>query len=499
MKKLLCASVFMLPALAHAQVSPAKWSQHYIPTLGDWQAALLYNGQSFSEAMTGQTSALNSAVSTINANVANKLGIGAESDTQLVTGANPIAAATMARTLAERAMSMPQPHDFLTTGQTISALLTGGIDIGAIVNAAEAIGVRNLHIPCGKYKQTTTINLVNNFSIFGSGACTIISLQMATGNGIYASSTQYNTIKDLTYQADVTRTADAAIELSGTFEETLKNIYFISGTGKHWNDIVLIGANGTHMDHMTGRGASYDGLLVTGSAGRSEDTYLTNSGFDTYGNAPVELQWSSGFYADKLDLLGGTVAGVLVDPGSTAEVDGVRMTAVLSDTNTGPGWLLSGTGAITEFNITNCWGSTNGNSTTPSDGFKAYNANINDLTVASSEFHANYGSGVNIQSGSRILLNGNSLFMNSQAGSALYPGLLVGVNPDMLTATANQSGAGGEAEDGAHLSLQSYAIVSQMPSGHYGVFAANLGTGNTTGGFSITTSTNVTETGDVGY
>jgi len=39
MRKALIALVMLLPCAAHAQVPVSKWTQHYIPTLADWQAA----------------------------------------------------------------------------------------------------------------------------------------------------------------------------------------------------------------------------------------------------------------------------------------------------------------------------------------------------------------------------------------------------------------------------------------------------------------------------
>lgn len=494
MTRLLLAAIIMFPVLAHAQVSPSRWSQNYIPTLTDWKAALLYNGQGFSEAMSAFSASTTSAL-------AGKLAIGAESDSQLVTGTNSLATGTRARTLAERAMSMPQPQDFLSASQAVSDLITGSIDIGVIINAAETAGVRSIYLPCGTYKLATQITMVNNFTLQGAGACSVLSVQMLAGSGISGTAVQFLSLQDFAMQADVTRTGGAAISLTDTFETNIRNVFFTNGSGKHWSDIALSGANGTHMDHLTGRGGVYDGVYVTGGDKRSEDTYLTNSGFDGYGNASLEMNWASGFYATNLDILGGTVAGVLIDPGSSTEVDGVRMTNVLSDSNYGPGWSLTGSGAITEFNITNCWGSTNGIGGAVAQGILIDNVNINSLAVESSEFHANTGTGIDIQQGTRIVINGNTVFMNSTAGSGLYPGINVGANPNFLSVTGNLTGAGGEAMGAATVSLQNYGIlsVSNSSSGHYAAFTGNMATGNTTGGFSIATGTNVTTSNNVGF
>lgn len=468
---------------AVAQVSPSQWTQNYTPTLSDWQAALLYNGQSFSQAMGG------------------KLSIGAESDTQLVTGANSIAASTMPRTLAERAMSMPQPGDFLSSGQTVAQLISGQIDVGPIMNAMISAGVLTIHLPCGTYKLATQVQLANNVSISGDGACTILSVQTTAGDVISGASVQYTRVHDLTMQADVNRTSGGAITLHNSFENRISDVWFTAGTGAHWTDIYLDGANGTHIDRVSGRGANWDGIIATGTSQRSEDTYVSNSTFDGYGGAPIELAWASGVYLSRLDLLGGKNAGVFVDPASPAEVDGVRATAVLADSNYGPGWRLDGSGAITEFNVTNCWGSTNGIGGN-SSGFVALNPAINDLTIASSEFHANTNAGIDIENGNRITISGNMVFMNSLSGSAVAAGINIGANPNFLVVTYNQSGAGGEAQGNASQSLQSYGIVSAQPAsntGHYALFGNNMATGNQTGGYSIATGTNVTTSNNVGF
>ncbi|MBM3099133.1 hypothetical protein JRX38_14170 [Gluconobacter cerinus] len=55
MKRFLLAASLLIPLSAHAQVSPSKWTQNYIPTLADWRAALLWNGYSYSQAMAAIT------------------------------------------------------------------------------------------------------------------------------------------------------------------------------------------------------------------------------------------------------------------------------------------------------------------------------------------------------------------------------------------------------------------------------------------------------------
>ena len=54
---LLAALFLPMAAQAREPVPPSRWTQNYIPSLQDWQAALLYNGASFSAAMAAMDAA----------------------------------------------------------------------------------------------------------------------------------------------------------------------------------------------------------------------------------------------------------------------------------------------------------------------------------------------------------------------------------------------------------------------------------------------------------
>ena len=51
MKRLIFAALIAGTSCANAQVPPQKWTQNYVPTLDDWKAALLYNGNTISRAL----------------------------------------------------------------------------------------------------------------------------------------------------------------------------------------------------------------------------------------------------------------------------------------------------------------------------------------------------------------------------------------------------------------------------------------------------------------
>ena len=410
------------------------------------------------------------------------------------------AGAMSLRTNSERNGTTLQPQDYLGTGGTPADLIAGRIDAGKVINAMISGGVRAIHIPCGVYQFTTGIRLINNVTISGDGACVILSDQILSGDLIAGSSVQYTQVHDLTIQADVAKTSGSSIYYKNSFENRVHDVLFTNGSGKHWTNITLDGANSTHIDRVTGRGGSHDGLAITGTDKRSEDTYFSSSGFNGYGGAALHVTWSSGLYLNSLDLLGSTQGGVVIDPDGSKgqEVDGLRGTSVLSDSNLGPGWSLIGSGLITEFNLTNSWGSTNGYRPgsldmvgQPVAGFLVLNPNANNVTVASSEFHMNSGTGVDIQAGTHVVINGNTVFMNSTGKPGAFPGINIGQTPNYVTVTGNQTGLGGEAQSNLTKSVQSYGIISAQPvsdGSHYAVFLGNIATGNMQGGFNIPTS-----------
>lgn len=492
---------------AHAQVPPQKWTQNYAPTLADWQAALLYHGTPLHQAIDDEKNRAMAAEQ-------GKLGI-ANGTAQNLTlsggtlsstdaGNALIPAGPFPRALSERAATTLQPQDFLTPGQDVSDLENGKIDIAPIINRMIGAGILSIHIPCGTYQISSTISLLNNVSLLGDGACTILSIRMKDGDVIRGHAVSFTAIRNMTLQADVMRSSGGTITLKDSFENRISDIGFTNGSGKHFTDIYLDGSNGTHVNQVAGRGGVLNGITVTGSDKRSEDTYISNSGFDGYGGSPIELIWSSGNYLSQLDLLGGGNAGIMIDPMGAQEVDGLRAQAVLADSNYGPGWWFAGTGAITETSLTNCWGSTNGIGGGISAGLAVTNRNTDDLVISASEFHANTGTGIDLQEGSNVQISGSTIFMNSTAPSSSFPGINIGYDVNFVTVSGNMTGAGGEARNGAVKSQQGYGIESFIDptnSRKTAIFFSNMGTGNQKGAFRIPVSDsnpNIISYGNVG-
>lgn len=148
MRRFLLAAALLLPVAAHAQVSPSRWTQNYIPTLTDWKAALLFNGQSFSEAMNAFNGQLTDAVSALNTQINDAVGtlntqIGTKITAQGGTGdSNTLTNASVsAQTLSSPAGTFNAPQSgsslgvgsmtYLAPNQTIqgSATIVGNAPI----------------------------------------------------------------------------------------------------------------------------------------------------------------------------------------------------------------------------------------------------------------------------------------------------------------------------------------------------------------------------------
>lgn len=373
------------------------------------------------------------------------------------TAASSLVTGTSARTAAERAMSDPQPADFILAGQSVADLVTQKIELGAVLNAALAAGARHIRIPCGEYTISTTVALTGTQQIEGAGRCVQLFVASPTAD-IFVVTGSYNSVGNFSITTAVTRTAGAVFRLSDAFHTVVDHVIVdrtSASVSWYWG-LVVAGANDSHISDVEMRpGGTQSAIVLTGTDQRAEDTYLSLMNINGWQN-DVELQWSSGAYLSNMDLLGATGYGVLFDPGAGQEVDGTRATQVLSDSNTQDGWHFGGTGGITETSLVNCWGATNGMSPGTSTivanatGLNVTNPNTNNLSVTASEFHSNTAQGIYVGAGKNIVINGNSLFANGLAGATsltsggtMYDGIMIDVGASYVTANGNMGGVGG--------------------------------------------------------
>lgn len=474
------AFVFGLPMQTLAQSAPLPKGPH---------EQIATAGQSVSRAPQTRAGTIQSKADL------NRIG-GNDSGTDVrqgvTTARNSLSTATMPRTIAERAMTDAQPQDFLSEGQSVSDLVNRKIDVGALINRAFAAGVARVRLPCGNYLITTTIRMGSMKTLMGDGMCTAL-FSTSSNEDVLDVSGAFSSIRDLRFVNASTKSGGAVIAAVKTFHLAIDHIAIdaITPTTYWWNGIALYGANDTHINDSEIRPAGRNSAIQlsgTSATGRSEDSYVTHTNLNGWQNN-FELSWASGNYLSNMDILSARKFGVLFDPSPSQEVDGTRASQVLSDSNTADGWRFDGSGPITETALTNCWSSTNGYRQKSAiiialaDGLHVINPNTNNLTVLSSEFHANTAHGVEISAGKNILLSGNTLFMNGAAGRVStvdtkeyslnsYSGIFIDTAASYVTAIYNIGGMGGVSNVGA-VNHQRYLIDNA--SVNYVTISLNMG------------------------
>jgi len=417
-----------------------------------------------------------------------------------VTASNVFGAAgTSARMLANMAADCTTPASYLASGQTEGQLQNSQIDVGPIINTMIGQNISKICLPQGHYLLNTTINLSNNTSIIGVGAGTELEVNIVNGDAILASSASYNTLRDFTLKAQVVRTGGAAIHLQNTFHEVIEHVYLQNdSSGNHYDGIYADGANDTHILDTEMRGGSGDGIRLGGTTQHAVDTYISGTNINGRFNNDVELQWASGIYLNGMDLLGAVSECVRVDPSASQEVDGLRATLVLADSNSNNGWHFTGSGPITETSLTNCWGATNGYTdgtiTGAADGIRVDNTALNNLVVQGSEFHNNTATGIEIYAGENIIINGNTSFNNGRYASNTYSGISVGTAASYVVVANNVSGQGGINAPTAN--VQRYGINSV--STNYISVTNNITQQNMMGSTNIAAGANVYVAGNIG-
>lgn len=120
MKRIAMAVVLLLPMVAQARepVSPARWTQNYVPSLQDWQAALLYNGASVSAAL-GEEISRATAIEGLKLNKSGDTSINQTLTTPAISGG----------TSSNQALNAPTITGGTTAAQTLTDASVGAIKI----------------------------------------------------------------------------------------------------------------------------------------------------------------------------------------------------------------------------------------------------------------------------------------------------------------------------------------------------------------------------------
>ncbi|NVN36939.1 hypothetical protein [Komagataeibacter swingsii] len=128
MKRIAVLAALLLPMTAHAReaVPPSRWTQNYIPSLQDWQAALLCNGASISTAL-GEEILRATGAGAVKLNKNDDTPINQTLTTPTISGGTAIA----------QAPSGPTINGGMATGQGLSGpTITNGTATGLNVDAS---------------------------------------------------------------------------------------------------------------------------------------------------------------------------------------------------------------------------------------------------------------------------------------------------------------------------------------------------------------------------
>lgn len=251
MKKLLLVSAILLPDIAHAQVSPAKWSQNYVPTLIDWRAALLFNGEPLSQIIPKKVDA-NNGSSTSQTLISPTINSAIIDSASTVYG--PTQANLTSKLLATGIRLTPQMYGAKADGTTDDTAAVQSA-VSAVCSFAKPGG--EIFFPAGTYRISSVTVTCGGVYFVGAGVGnrdtsngTIIDAISTTAPVInfHAGSQNYTYgggIRDISFKDD-SLTLQPMLEADFVQQFSAENLYVFGA----YAGIKLNGGIGAHLAHI---------------------------------------------------------------------------------------------------------------------------------------------------------------------------------------------------------------------------------------------------------
>lgn len=333
----------------------------------------------------------------------------------------------------------------------------------AIADLAAAGGGRLL-IPPGSFRLASKlVTTASQIEIEGAGP----SLSRIVGDfngddivcfGDGSANPNFCSISNLRIDGgSTTRTSGAAVRFRNGYRMACRNVYT---PVNHYTSLQLDGGSGQFIYEV------HDCLFATGSygirigvaGGLTQDSRITNTTIGGQTVAGMDLNFMSGGYFDSVSILSCGL-GISSQPGANQYATANFFNSTITDGSTAQGWLLkpsSASGSISDWNITNSWGSNNG-----AEGAKL-DANGGKISgVAFDAFRAvdNQTHGINLFDAREVTMANCHVLCNSQAGLGTYHGLTVAAGVSRFSVTGGIYGIGGRLYVASGTNKQGYGIV----------------------------------------
>ena len=396
------------------------------------------------------------------------------SQTSSFTNQQPDKEEIMGLTKVSYAMINGAPINVLDYGVTGDGSTDDTSAIQAALTACDAAGGGVVYFPTGTYKITSTIDLTGfeNVTIQGENVnSTRFAPTITDYNYFTFTNAKQCKICSVSIIPTVTQTTGSAVYFSNGYNLTISDVIIGYGVRR---GISLLGGADQFIYTIENFNISTcaTGIYIDSNPA---DVFISTGVIGSCTGAGISILECNGLYVQNVDIISCT-NGITTYPATGKTVTNLFFDSVLCDTSTANGWaFFTNGGDVAEINMSNCWGSTCGQS-----GLAF--GNVYAVSITNFRAFNNQQNGIYIQSGKNYSLTNCQCLANSMAGSAQYSGLSIDGSgaTDISIIGGNFGDSGGQ----PGFNNQQYGIgISSGSINNYSIIGANV-TGNVTAGIS---------------